>query len=194
MIQGFEDDDAVFHQGACFGITTDWAIKEVCMPYLNGKDFVRYAKVGTITSQHRFCQIEREMRVDFMEHRKDFDPKEFWNLQSLKSQKIKSVKHVGQFYGTLEEQVSALQKQLESSKDALAASHGTVFLFMTGHVIYIRVDELKKTYRLGDSNTGILDFSNSLNPKTELYQCLHDLLKEQYPDNKFLRGCQFIPE
>lgn len=194
MVQGLDDMDAIFHKGACHGIATEWVLQEVKAPYLSAEEFVAMAKVGTVTSKQRFMQLEGTMRHDKTMHDVEcFTPEHFWNFKNLKQHKIAFVLPIAIIEAKVEDQACKLKEKLNSERSALADSHGTVFLIMQSHSIYLRQDE-KRACRLGDSNVGVLDFSKSNDPKSELYECLHDLLTMEYSDNTFLVGCQFIPE
>lgn len=191
MIQGLDDDDAIFHGGACLGISTEWVLKEVHSPFLSAEEFVRTAKVGDVSSTQRFRQLEHLLRNKTAQ---SFAADAlFWNRQLLKQQNIEMIVPIAVISDeSIDNQVKQLQECLAKQSEALRCSHGVVLLFIKEHAIYMRMDETG-THRLGDPNVGVLDFSKSNDPKSELFACLKDLLSSHYKKNDHIFGYQFIP-
>lgn len=190
MRQGFNDLDAIFHEGTCHGITTRWVVNEQKYPALKAEDFVQMVDVGTIRPSDRFrqlCLYAKHFLVDGhkLVHR-------LWSPQFLKKEKIRAVRL---FREPCDAKTSAeaIKRNLDACLEQLAQSEGALYLLIKSHCLSLRIDPRRNIYRLGDVNVGLLDFSQSRNPLRELYDCLNDLIGTKYSDNNFVEAFQFLP-
>jgi len=187
MIQGLDDTDSVLEEGVCFGTTSRWACNEQLYPHLTAQELVGVSVVGQVTAGDRFTQVFSNISVALV---RDKDLLDLWPEQFRKQVGMKSVELRFSAECAASDMAKQLEVQIAAIKETLIKSHGVLLLLIRNHVIYIRIDEAKNIYRLGDTNVGILNFGDSKTPQEELYACFNELILAQYPDTDFILGVQ----
>lgn len=179
FIQGAGDLHEILGEGACTSVSIRWAKKEQLNPHLPDAEIMENERIfpkdrflqalyksanaqGTLNRQPRHI-LYNQHPIEILGLKERFGLKKITLLSLI-------------------EKKEDFDSCFQTNKKQLAKNHGVALMTLFGHQIYIRCDEAKNIYRIGDPNVGLLSLKNS----EEFIECLKDLVATFYTSDPML--------
>lgn len=190
MIQGIDDEQEIFGQGVCLGLSLRWAVNDMRLPTIPATDFVDLSKVGKVSFRDRLRQLKHELSVAFGRLGKNNDnityPKQLLDTLGVEEIIDNNIVHIkAHDKGATSAQVrSAIVDNLAVLKQ-LGTFMVNIYFKDSVHAIYLRIEcddrGVFKFGRIGDPNLGVIEIQES---EKKFLDCLSQWFATAYPDIK----------
>lgn len=178
LIQGQDDDQAVFLEGVCHGICQRW-VKNEMNHVEDNADFLNDPALYEVKPIDRLNQARYASYRDLARKRDKRNKKETSISDIQYSSFLRKKMNISNVNAIVTDSIDEVQAQFNTPENRaiIEKSNGVASISLAfkdgiGHAIYIRFDKKRNQFRVGDPNVGIA----VLKDEKEFFEYMKDLL------------------